>query len=83
MCGNSLLEYRFDSIQWKPAHETQGSSLERDERRYLIGELLGSVKDGAVSSNSNDVINDLLMQGYLELMRDILRMPGGHLLKCL
>lgn len=55
--------------------------MERDERRNLIGEFLGSVKDSAVSTNSNDVIYDFLMQGYLELMRNILGMPRGHLLK--
>lgn len=81
MCGNSFLENRLNGTQWKPAHEAQGPSLERDERRYLIGEFLGSVKDSAISSDRNDVIDDLLMQGYLELVRDILRMPGGHLLK--
>lgn len=68
MCGDSLLEDRLDGSQWKPTHEAQRSSLERDERRYMFSEFLGSVKDSAISTDSNDVVYDILMQGYLELM---------------
>ena len=83
MRGDSLLEDRLDGRERKPAHEAERTSLEGDERRYLVGEFLGSVKDSAITADSNDVIYDLLMQGYLELMRDILGMPRGHLLQSL
>lgn len=82
MCGNSLLEDWLNGSKWKSAHEPQRSSLKRYERRYFIGEFLSSIEDSAISADSNDVIYDFLMQGYLELMRDILRMPRCHLLQC-
>ena len=43
-------------METEAAHEAKRSSLEGDNGRYFGFEFLGSVEDGAVSSDRDDVI---------------------------
>ena len=83
MKGHCILDYFFYIFLRESAHEPKGSSLEGYQRRDFIDKVLCSVKDSAISSNGDDIIDDLLMLLEIKLIANILRMAGTHLLQCL
>lgn len=59
--ADELLEHLFHLLETKSAHEPQRPSLKGDDGRHGSFELFGSVEDGAISSDGDDVVNEGVM----------------------
>lgn len=61
-----LVDHLLDLVLLEAAHESESATLKRNDGRGLLGELLGSVQDGAISSNCDDEIDFLFWSIFYE-----------------